>query len=92
MNSNIMGQHNAIVFVIVNDPPTIAGYNWLIEWSTTSFYVKSLYRPLQTAKVSLHGPDPKHPGLDHFRLDFDHEEPAATKVDSVVPTPAGRAC
>jgi hypothetical protein len=77
MSKNIMGEQDAVAFVIVNNPPTIAGYTWLIEWTTTSFYVKSLYQPLQTAKVSIHGADPGHPGLEHFRLDFDHEKPAA---------------
>ena len=31
-------------------------------------------------KVSIHGPDPKHVGKQHFRLDFDHEDPATKAV------------
>jgi hypothetical protein len=63
------GQH-AIVFVFVNKETLICGYTWLIEWSTTSFYIKSQFPPLQSMKVSLHGPDPKHPGKQHLRFDF----------------------
>ena len=76
MSQKVMGEQDAVAFLLVNDPPTIAGYTWLIEWSTSSYYIKSLYQPLQTAKVSIHGVDPQHPGLEHFRLDFDHERPA----------------
>jgi hypothetical protein len=43
----------------------------LIEWSTSSFYIKSLHPGMQLAKVSLHGPDPKHPGKQHLRFDLD---------------------
>lgn len=74
------GQH-AIVFSILDREAMIAGYTWLIEWSTTSFYIKSTYKPLQMTKVSIHGPDPKHVGKQHFRLDFEHKDPA-TKAAS----------
>jgi hypothetical protein len=42
----------------------------LIESHRTSFYIKSTYTPLQTIKVSIHGPDPNHIGKQHFRVDF----------------------
>lgn len=63
------GQH-AIVFSVVNKETQICSYTSLIEWSTTSFYIKSQFPPLQSMKVSLHGPDPKHPGKQHLRFDF----------------------
>jgi hypothetical protein len=73
------GEH-AIVFSILDRAAGIAGYTWLIEWSTTSFYIKSTYRPLQMTKLSIHLPDPNHVGKQHFRLDFDHEDPATKAV------------
>jgi hypothetical protein len=49
------------------------GYASFIEWHKTSFYIKSQYEPLQTTKVSIHGPDPRpeHVGKQHFRLDLE---------------------
>lgn len=73
--NNMDGQH-AIEFFTLDRASKIAGYAWLIEWSTTSFYIKSTYKPMQLMKVSLHGPDPKHVGKQHFRLDLDHDGPA----------------
>lgn len=75
-----MDGHNAIVFVILDRQAKIAGFTWLIEWSTTSFYIKSMYKPMQTTKISLHGPDPNHIGKQHFRLDFEHPGPAGKAV------------
>jgi hypothetical protein len=34
------GQH-AIEFFILDREAKIAGYTWLIEWATTSFYISS---------------------------------------------------
>jgi hypothetical protein len=48
----------------------VIGYTWLIESHRTSFYIKSMYTPLQTLKVSIHGPDPNHIGKQHFRVGF----------------------
>lgn len=73
--SSMNGEH-AIEFLAHDRASNIAGYTWLIEWSTTSFYIKSTYKPMQLMKVSLHGPDPKHVGKQHFRLDFDHADRA----------------
>ncbi|SLC59839.1 Uncharacterised protein [Mycobacteroides abscessus subsp. massiliense] len=75
------GEH-AIVFSIFDRAAKIAGYTWLIEWSTTSFYIKSMYKPMRMLKVSIHGPDPKHIGKQHFRLDFDHPKPAQMAVSA----------
>ncbi|BCO67481.1 hypothetical protein MINTM008_23410 [Mycobacterium intracellulare] len=69
------GEH-AIGFFTHDRVSNVAGYTWPIEWSTTSFYIKSTYKPMQLMKVSLHGPDPEHLGKQHFRLDFDHADPA----------------
>lgn len=67
------GEH-AIVFSIMDRAARRYGYGWLIEWSTSSFYIKSTYKPLQLMKVSIHGSDPKHIGKQHFRLDFDRPD------------------
>jgi len=53
-----------------NDGTAIDSWHWLVEASTTSFYVKSLNPALEGAKVSIHGPDDNHPGEDHFRFDL----------------------
>lgn len=66
-----MNEQRAIEwFMATNDGTAIDSWHWLIEWSTTSFYVKSLNRALQATKVSIHGPDPRHPGEEHFRFDL----------------------
>lgn len=77
--NSMQGEH-AIVFFVHDHASNVAGYTSLIEWSTTSFYIKSTYKPMQLMKVSLHGPDTKHIGKQHFRLDFDHADPAGKAV------------
>ena len=66
-----MRQQHAIEFFFLAEATSLWGFHWLIEWSTSSFYVKCLHPGLQMAKVSLHGPDPKHPGKQHLRFDLD---------------------
>jgi hypothetical protein len=75
------GQH-AIEFFILDREAKIAGYTWLIEWSTTSFYINSLYKPMQMTEVSLHGPDSKHIDEQHFRLDSEHPSQAVKAVNA----------
>ncbi|WP_155943416.1 hypothetical protein [Mycobacterium sp. UM_WGJ] len=66
-----MDQQQAVeFFAATQDGTAIDGWHWLIEWSTTSFYIKSLNPAMEQAKVSLHGPDPKHPGKQHLRFDL----------------------
>jgi hypothetical protein len=69
-----MDGQDAIVFFVLNKETQIWGYSWLIEWSTTSFYIKSQLPTLQSMKVSLHGPDPNHSGKQHLRFDFAHPD------------------
>ncbi|VBA47928.1 hypothetical protein LAUMK41_00642 [Mycobacterium attenuatum] len=68
-----MHQQHAIEFFFIAESGTtgVWGFHWLIEWSTSSFYIKCLNPGLQSSKVSLHGPDPKHPGRQHLRYDLD---------------------
>lgn len=67
-----MDEHRAIEwFTATNDGTAIDGWHWLIEWTTTSFYIKSMNPAIQAMKVSMHGPDPKHPGKAHFRFDLE---------------------
>ena len=65
-----MQQQHAIEFFFLAKATSLWEFHWLIEWSTSSFYVKCLHPRLQSAKVSLHGPDPKHPGKQHLRFDL----------------------
>jgi hypothetical protein len=67
-----MDEHRAIeFFAATNDGTAIDSWHWLLEWTTTSFYVKSMNPAMQAAKVSIHGPDPRHPGKHHFRFDIE---------------------
>jgi len=65
-----MRPQHAIEFLVAEEGTGIDGWHWIIEWSTSSFYMKSLNPALRSAKVSLHGPDPKHPGKQHLRFDL----------------------
>jgi hypothetical protein len=69
-----MQQQHAIEFFFIEQATALWGYHWLIEWSTSSIYIKCLHPGMQTTKVSLHGPDPKHPGRQHLRFDLDHTD------------------
>ena len=69
-----MQQQNAIEFFFIEEATSLWGFHWLIEWSTSSFYIKCLHPGLQSAKVSLHGADPNHPGRQHLRFDLDHTD------------------
>ncbi len=66
-----MQQQHAIEFFFIEEATSLCGFHWLIEWSTSSFYIKCLHHGLQSAKVSLHGPDPEHSGRQHLRFDLD---------------------
>jgi hypothetical protein len=58
-------------FMATNDGTAIDSWHWLIEWTTTSFYVKAMNPAMQATKVSIHGPDARHPGKHHFRFDME---------------------
>jgi hypothetical protein len=69
-----LDEHSAIEFLMAtNDGTAIDGWHWLIEWTTTSFYIKSMNPAIQAMKVSMHGPDPRpqHRGREHFRFDLE---------------------
>lgn len=87
-----MQQQHAIEFFFIAEASSLWGFHWLIEWSTSSFYVKCLHPAMQSAKVSLHGPDPKHPGKQHLRFDLDHADvlEKATKAGSHWSSGSGR--
>lgn len=51
------------IYFLVRDPARAQqSYTWRIWPGGTSFYVKSTYAEFSNMKISLHGPDPKHPG------------------------------
>ena len=58
------------MFCVCRKQPPIYGYMWLIECATTSFYLKNLYKPLQSTKISIHGPDANRVGKQHFQFDL----------------------
>lgn len=69
-----MDEHQKIEFFTARaDGVAIDGWHWLIEWTTTSFYIKSMNPAIQAMKVSMHGPDPRpqHLGKEHFRFDIE---------------------
>lgn len=68
-----MEQQHAIEFFFIAEATALWGHHWLIEWSTSSFYIKCLHPAMQMAKVSLHGPDPKHPGRQHLRYGLERD-------------------
>jgi hypothetical protein len=80
--STSMDGEDAIVFCIMNRETGVCGYTWFIEPHRTSFYIKSIYRPLQTMKVSIHGPDPNHVGKQHFRFDFTSPREAQKAINA----------
>lgn len=66
-----LDEHRAIEFLWARgDGIGIDSWHWLIEASRSSFYIKSMNRALQGAKVTLHGPDGRYPGQEHFRFDL----------------------
>jgi hypothetical protein len=80
--STSMDGEDAIVFCILDKETGVCGYTWFIESHRTSFYIKSTYKPLQTMKVSIHGPDPDHVGKQHFRFDFTTPEEARKAINA----------
>jgi hypothetical protein len=79
--SSVNGE-DAILFSVMDRAARIYSYSWLIEWTTSSLCIKPTYKPLQLMKVSIHGADPKHIDKQHFRLDFDHEQPATKAANA----------
>jgi len=63
-------EHRAVVLMLATEDGTgIDSWRWYFEWSTTSFYIKSMHHALQGSKVSIHGPDDRYPGGQHCRFD-----------------------
>ncbi len=60
----------AIKFLVGSRPDSRWSYAWRIGSRSTSFYIKPLPDALQGYKISLHGPDPRHPSPGYkFALD-----------------------
>ncbi|HWA67817.1 MAG TPA: hypothetical protein VG899_15755 [Mycobacteriales bacterium] len=75
---------NPAIYVLVGSRPRGPySYVWRVWARGTSFYLKARYKPLTHWKVSLHGPDPRHPGLDGFKL-------ACEAAPDALPTDAGQ--
>jgi hypothetical protein len=52
---------NTILFLVGDREPPRYGLTWRIWSRGTSFYIKTREPGLAQSKVSLHGPDPRHP-------------------------------
>jgi hypothetical protein len=76
-----MDQQHAVEFLFAENGTGIDGWHWLIEWSTSSFYIKSLNPALEQAKVSIHGPDPKHPGRQYLRFGLESDQKLVKKSE-----------
>jgi hypothetical protein len=55
-----------------SEPPR--GFTWRVWPSRTSFYLKSRAPGMGLLKLSLHGDDPRHPGLAGFKIGMDGED------------------
>jgi hypothetical protein len=60
--------------------PVKLGYTWRMWWGQTSFYLKPRSSLVGGLKISLHGPDPRHPSGPGFKIELDGEPPPADKV------------
>jgi len=68
------------MYVCVGDRKTnVCGYAWRIGWGRTSFYIKPRYAALGAVKVSLHGPDIRHP-RPGFKVDLDASAISAVRT------------
>jgi hypothetical protein len=69
------------MYVLVGDRNSgVLGYAWRVWASRTSFYLKARYTPLSDWKISLHGPDVRHPGQDGFKLEVDDRATPAARA------------
>ncbi|HKH55881.1 MAG TPA: hypothetical protein VKA58_10550 [Propionibacteriaceae bacterium] len=55
-----------------SEPPR--GFTWRVWPSRTSFYLKSRAPGMGLLKLSIHGDDPRHPGLAGFKIGMDSED------------------
>lgn len=60
--------------------PVKLGYTWKLWWKRTSFYLTPRSAGLGGWKISLHGPDPRHPGGPGFKLAQDGSPPPQDQV------------
>lgn len=61
----------AVTFFVHNKKNNIAGFAWRVGAGGTSFYLKPQYIAMSAMKISLHGPDERHPGGPFFRFGVD---------------------
>jgi hypothetical protein len=79
---------DAIKFCVGSREKGIFSYVWRLWWGGTSFYIKPTYSPIAQHKVSLHGPDAKHPKSPWLRFDVDRtapEDPDTVAITSGLP-------
>lgn len=71
----------ALKFCVASREKGICSYVWRLWWGRTSFYIKPVAAPMSAYKVSLHGPDSRHPSGPVLKLEEDRTVPARHKID-----------
>lgn len=81
---------NATYFLVIDRRTSVCSYTWRAGTRSTSFYVSPRFTPLAAFKISLHGPDPRHP-RPGFKVAIDQRAlTRATEAGGVVVTPDRR--
>lgn len=70
------------MFCVMDKETGVCGFTWFVEAHSTSFYIKSTMKAMQTVKISIHGPDPNHIAKQHFRLDFTSPKEAQKAINA----------
>lgn len=71
VNNAGMDGAKAVTFVVHNKRNNVTGFAWRIGAGRTSFYIKPQHISMSAMKVSLHGPDERHPKGPFFRFGVD---------------------
>jgi len=67
---------HSVKLVVRNKETGVYSYVWRIGWQRTSFYISPVGSGLGALKVSLHGPDERHPRPGFkWKLDLSHYSP-----------------
>lgn len=83
MSQNTKDAVDGFYFLVGQRDPVQYGLTWRVWSAGTSFYIKTKEPALAEAKISLHGPDPRHanPGLK-FGLDASAQPTGAAFVQT----------
>jgi hypothetical protein len=79
MPSPALSAPKGIYVCVGTRQPVKLGYTWRMWWGRTSFYLKPRSSLVGGFKISLHGPDRRHP-RPGFKIALDGEPPPEDKV------------